>query len=178
MKNEILHRGLDKKSGQFAKGNQLHTLRENVGRPPKASRFVEALKSVLADPHPVGMAIIHTDSELLRLVNRKLDKKDRIGEGTFLRFKKGDIKDHDDLQDFRELYDQALCIQANNLFEKLVDEGEKRSWQRYAWIIERKFDQWNLRTKSVDETPDIKQLVMRVVEKTTAAEKPEESKAS
>jgi len=30
--------------------------------------------------------------------------------------------------------------------------------------MERKFDEWNLRSRSVDETPDVKRLVFRVKE--------------
>ena len=36
------------------------------------------------------------------------------------------------------------------------------AWQKWAWLLERKFDEFNLRAKSVDETPDVKRLVLKV----------------
>jgi len=44
----------------------------------------------------------------------------------------------------------------------MMAKSESRSWNRYLAVIERKFDDWNLRSKSVDETPDLKKLVFRV----------------
>ena len=41
-------------------------------------------------------------------------------------------------------------MQKKNLFLKLI-EG-KGQWQRWAWIIERKFDEWNLRIKGKGKT--------------------------
>jgi hypothetical protein len=38
------------------------------------------------------------------------------------------------------------------------------AWQKWAWLLERKFDEFNLRSKSVDETPDVKRLVLKVGE--------------
>jgi hypothetical protein len=39
------------------------------------------------------------------------------------------------------------------------------AWQKWAWILERKFEEFNQRTKTVDETPDVRRLVLRVSEK-------------
>jgi hypothetical protein len=39
------------------------------------------------------------------------------------------------------LYKKALTNQKKGLFNKLWDDTQ---WQRYAWIIERKFSDWNL----------------------------------
>ena len=153
--------------GTFAEGNQAHTLRENVGRPRKLTRFLEAFKCVVYKPHPVGRAIIHTDKDLLEMTNRELDEKDRISVTTWERYKRGEGDDVnekmlEDLSGFAEIYEDALIKQRDNLFERMMEKGEARSWGRWAWIIERKFDDWNLRKKSVDETPDRKQLVFRV----------------
>jgi GTP-sensing pleiotropic transcriptional regulator CodY len=49
------------------------------------------------------------------------------------------------------LYKKALTIQKKSLFENL--KNDDKSWQRYAWIIERKFSDWNLKHLSeVDQT--------------------------
>ena len=165
-KKEIISKGLDSK-GDFAKGNQLHKLRENVGRPRKLTRFLEGFKCVVYKSHPVGRAIIHTDKDLLEMTNRLLDEKDRISVTTWERYKRGEGDDVNekmlaDLEGFAAIYQDALIKQRDNLFERMMEKGEARSWGRWAWIIERKFDDWNLRKKSVDETPDLKQLVFRV----------------
>jgi GTP-sensing pleiotropic transcriptional regulator CodY len=52
---------------------------------------------------------------------------------------------------FLSLYKKALTIQKKSLFENL--KNDDKSWQRYAWIIERKFSDWNLKHLSeVDQT--------------------------
>jgi len=40
-------------------------------------------------------------------------------------------------------YKKALIIQKENLFKKFSNDD--RAWQRWAWIIERKFSEWNLK---------------------------------
>jgi len=47
---------------------------------------------------------------------------------------------------------------------RAMDDDVPGGWQRYAWILERKFDEFNLRARSVDETPDVRRLVLRVRE--------------
>ena len=54
------------------------------------------------------------------------------------------------------LYKKALTIQKKNLFKKLQSDDDK--WQKYAWIIERKFDDWNLRSKQEVTGKDGKDL--------------------
>jgi len=171
-KKEIISKGLDSKGG-FAQGNQLHKLRENVGRPRKLTRFLEAFKCVLEldqpenKRHRVGRAIIHTDKDLLEMTNRLLDEKDRVSTTSWESWKRGSVENmsedvEKELSQFRDIYLEALKMQRDNLFDRMTEKGEARSWGRWAWIIERKFDEWNLRKKSVDETPDLKQLVFRV----------------
>ena len=157
--------------GKFAKGNQLHTHRVNVGRPRKQARFLEEFERVVDSPQPngepslVGNAIILKDTELLLLTNEGLDEGEKVSAATFSRWKTEDYQGKDDGElgrRFRELYAKAMVRQKQALFQAMLDVGEQRSWGRYAWIIERKFDDWNLRAKSVDETPDLKKLVFRV----------------
>lgn len=138
---------------------------KNKGGRPKVRPFVSAFKCVIDAAHPVGHAIIYTDADLLIATNRELRNRGKgehqISKATFERWKKGETR-VEELEEFRELYRESLLEQASNLFARLADKEEQRSWGRWAWIIERKFDEWNLRAKSVDETPDMGRLVMRV----------------
>ena len=132
---------------------------------PKWQAFTEAMASVFEADHPVGYAVIFTDEELVDMVNEMLDEEDRISYRTFQRYKAGEIKDDDDvgiIPLFVSSYKRALRSQKANLQMKLATDVPG-GWQRYAWILERKFDEWNLRAKSVDETPDVGRLVFRVI---------------
>ena len=163
-KKKKIEQGLDER-GKFAEGNQLHSLRVNPGRKSKISRFIEEFECVLEEEHPVGNAIIFTDAELVFLTNRRLEPKERIAENTLTNWKKHEFaneKDQAEAEAFRELYRYHLMAQRQNLFKMMMAKSEARSWNRYLAVIERKFDDWNLRTKSVDETPDLKKLVFRV----------------
>lgn len=165
-KKKKIESGLDEK-GKFAQGNQLHTLRENPGRPSKISRFLEQFTCVVGESHPVGMAIIFTDAELLFLTNQRLEEKDRVGKATLARWKKYEFegdKDQEEAREFRRIYEEHLMNQRKHLFAMMMAKSEARSWNRYLAVIERKFDDWNLRKKSVDETPDLKKLVFRVAD--------------
>jgi regulation of enolase protein 1 (concanavalin A-like superfamily) len=104
-------------------------------------------------------AIIFTDEELCLLVNEKLDDLDKFSYSTFCEWKAHIVggrvnkKDTDDIvvpEENQKLYNKlgdiikkALASQKKNLFKKMQD-GEEKAWQRYAWIIERKFSDWNM----------------------------------
>ena len=129
------------------------------GRPSKAEAFTKKLEEVLNRPHGVGYAIIWSDEQIVEAVNEELPEADRIDKRSFERYKAGEVKDGDDILDlFMSCYKKALRIQASNLFDRL-EEGTPGEWQKWAWVIERKFDSWNLRDKKVDETPRPKKLV-------------------
>ena len=113
-------------------------------------------------PKGVGMAIMHTDADLIFLVNESLEPDERIAEVTFKKWKANEPTEDDTLRDvFLSLYKRALLEQRDSLFESMRDEPPG-AWQKWAWILERKFGDWNLRSVSVDETPKPKQLVLRV----------------
>ena len=128
---------------------------------PKWEKWTMAMNKVFNHKHSVGYAIIFTDEELVDLVNEELDEEDRISYRTFKRYKAGEMEDDGILSLFVSLYKKALLAQKANLQQGLIDDVPG-GWQRYAWILERKFDEWNLRAKSVDETPDVGRLVFRV----------------
>ena len=133
-----------------------------MARPSKIERFSKALEEVLNRPKGVGMAIMHTDADLIFLVNDMLEPDDRIADITFRKWKSGEATQDDALRDvFLSLYKRALMDQRDSLFESMADEPPG-AWQKWAWILERKFDEWSLRQRVVDETSAPKQLVLRV----------------
>lgn len=137
--------------------------KRNPGQQPKWESFTNAMEEVLNADHPVGYAIIWTDEQLLDAVNEKVEENQRISHRTLMRYKAGEIKDESVASVFVSCYKKALRLQTDNLFRKM-DAAVPGGWQKYAWIAERKFDEWNLRSRSVDETPDVGRLVFRVVE--------------
>ena len=138
-------------------------MENKTGRPSKLMRFMEVAEQVLFDPErKVGAAIVHTDADLIELINDRLEPDERISTETFKKWKSGERTNEDTLRDvFVPLYKRALKLQRDALFESLADEPPG-AWQKWAWILERKFGDWNLRSVSVDETPKPKQLVLRV----------------
>jgi hypothetical protein len=132
-----------------------------MARPSKIENFTKALETILETEHPVGYAIIYTDLDLFEMTNEILPEDDRIAHTTFENWKAGKLKDDPFLDVFLGLYKRALREQTSNLHARL-SEDPAGSWQRWAWILERKFDGWNLRSRSVDETPRPKELVFRV----------------
>jgi hypothetical protein len=129
-----------------------------MARPSKIQKFTEALEQVLNTEHSVGYAIIYTDEDIVEMVNERLDPEDRISQRTFKTYKAGGLQSDPFLDVFLPLYKRALRDQSSNLFERLSTEPPG-AWQKWAWIIERKFDGWNMRSKVVDESPAPKQLV-------------------
>jgi hypothetical protein len=132
-----------------------------MARPSKIEKFTDAMRQVLDTEHSVGYAIIFTDKDLVDMANDLLDPDDRITGETFRKYKNGELSDEPRLDVFVGLYKRALSEQSANLFERLSTDVPG-AWQRWAWIIERKFDDWNLRSRNVDETPAPKELVFRV----------------
>jgi hypothetical protein len=133
-----------------------------MARPSKIERFSKALEEVLNRPKGVGMAIMHTDADLIFLVNDMLEPDDRISDITFRKWKAGENTSDDALREvFVSLYKRALMNQRDALFESMSEEPPG-AWQKWAWILERKFDEWSLRQRVVDETSAPKQLVLRV----------------
>lgn len=109
-------------------------------------------------------AIIYTDEQLLFLINDKLDEKDRIGDRTWEEWKAGTSPVHETekLDKFRALLKKALAKQQATLFLNM--KKDQKVWQKWAWIIERKFDNWNIRQKvNSDVTTGGKPITYTVV---------------
>lgn len=110
-------------------------------RPSKIENFTKAMWDVLSD---WINAIILTDEELFIDANDKLEEGDRICYATFKNYKSSENKEESSLYtEFLALYKKALLQQKRNLFIKL--QWDEAQWQKYAWIIERKFNDWNLK---------------------------------
>jgi hypothetical protein len=126
-------------------------------RPTKLTdNFIEVATGIIFDDIN---AIILTDEELVMLINEKLSEKARISDRTFQRWKDKNKNESDDLDEigkqFCRLIKKALVIQKRHLFDKFREEPNQ--WQKWAWIIERKFDDWNIKRKS-DVTSDNKPI--------------------
>jgi len=132
--------------------NKTKTDKKTRGRPTKLLTWIEAFQKVVNEDIN---AVILTDDELRMLTNDLVEEKQQIADRTFESWKAGDVKDPLYF-DFLRLYKKALTIQKKNLFKKLQSDDEK--WQKYAWIIERKFDDWNLRNKQEVTGKDGKDL--------------------
>jgi hypothetical protein len=96
-------------------------------------------------------AIILTDEELVFEINDIVSKDLRINERTFRRWKTKNKKDETEELDemgfrFVLIIKKALIKQKKNLFDKFREEPNQ--WQRWAWIIERKFDDWNIKHRT------------------------------
>ena len=134
------------------KTDKTKTNKKTRGRPTKLLTWIEAFQKVVNEDIN---AVILTDDELRMLTNDLVEEKQQIADRTFERWKLGEVKDSIYF-DFCRLYKKALTIQKKNLFKKLQSDDEK--WQKYAWIIERKFDDWNLRNKQEVTGKDGKDL--------------------
>jgi hypothetical protein len=110
------------------------------GRPSKIGKFIEVAEEVLFREN----LVLLTDEELVFLINEELEEKDKISDRTFARWKAKDFdKDNTDGAVFVMLIKKALISQKESLYKKMM--GDDRAWQRFAWIIERKFSEWNLK---------------------------------
>ncbi len=138
-----------------------------MARPTMISdKIIKAFEDVLND----GMnVIILTDEELITLVNDKLPEEERFSWSAFKDWKAHALGKRDGTTpENEELYERlgshtkkALIKQKQGLFEKLQSESQ---WQKYAWILERKFSEWNL--KHVSEVKgDTKDKFERAVER-------------
>lgn len=111
-----------------------------VGRPSKMPNFIKAFEEVIKNDE--FDVVILTDSELLMECNERLEEEHQIAERTFERWKAGE-EESEDYKQFCRLYKKSLSNQRRELFKKL--QSEPQQWQKYAWIIERKFSEWNLK---------------------------------
>ena len=115
-----------------------------MARPSKIDRFIEVAKDILFKD---GLMLL-TDEELVFLINQELEDSEKVAIRTFKLWKSGDYAEKGETgKEFLPLIKKALIIQKENLYKKFSNDD--RAWQRWAWIIERKFSEWNL--KNINE---------------------------
>jgi hypothetical protein len=93
-------------------------------------------------------AIICTDEELVILINEKLPEDDQITQRTFESWKSLAQSSQDldlNLVEFHRVIKKALIREKKSLYSQL--RNDDKAWQRWAWIIERKFGEWNIKRK-------------------------------
>jgi len=120
------------------------------GRPTKIHKFIEVAEKVLF----TDSLMLLTDEELVDEINEQLEEKDRISQRTFARWKASDFEEDKEVGSiFVMLIKKALRNQKESLFKKF--QNDDRAWQRWAWIIERKFSEWNLKHISENLTVEV-----------------------
>jgi len=115
------------------------------GRPTKLTQNLLAKFQEVLD---TGMnVLVCTDAELLLLLNEKLEEEERISEDSFKRYKAWSLSEKETplIEEFCTLYKRALVGQRTTVLKKLMDTDNHR--QKFAWIMERKFDERNLKMK-------------------------------
>lgn len=85
--------------------------------------------------------------EIHLLTNFEMGDHNYICFNTFDNWRKAKLT-NPFVADFLGVYKKALINQKLMLFEKF--ENDKGAWQKWAWVIERKFEDWNL--KRISET--------------------------
>ena len=116
----------------------------SAGRPTKMTEnFIKIFEKVVSNN------IYCTDEELVFLVNEKLPKNSQIKYETFRAYKNGNRQSNNPLAEkFVTLIKKALINEKMALLNELKEGGN--GWQAKAWILERKFSEWNL--KHISET--------------------------
>ena len=120
------------------------------------NKIIKAIENVVNDDIN---SIILTDDELVAEVNEKLKGTNKFSYSAFKDWKSfaiGNKKEEDTSEENYKLYmklgsviKRALKNQKKNLFTAL--RNEPTQWQKWAWIIERKFNDWNIK-KQIDVT--------------------------
>ena len=127
----------------------------NQGPPSKIHDWLEACREVFDFYKPSMDIWIFTDEELVFLVNERLRSKGKydkaISKRTFVYWKEraqegyfNELPVH--FQEFLRLYKKACLLAKQAIMQEL--RTEKNAWQRWAWIMERKFSDWQLEHKS------------------------------
>lgn len=127
----------------------MEEIKNKGGRPSKLNEnWLKIADEVLSEDIN---AIIYTDEELVDEINERLpDKKNNISQRTFERWKVKNKQNFDKLdetgKEFCRLIKKALRKQKGYLFNEL--RNDEKAWTKWAWILERKFEDWNIRQKT------------------------------
>lgn len=124
------------------------------------NKIIKAFKKVANDDIN---SIILTDEELVQEVNDILEDEDKFSYSAYKDWKAFAIGTKEEKETSKENYEKylelgsvikrALVKQKRHLFDKFREEPNQ--WQRWAWIIERKFEEWNIKHKQEVEMPEV-----------------------
>ena len=115
--------------------------KRGAGRPFKMETWLHQLVKVLEDEEILFLS----DKDLVFLVNRELPKENQIADSTFEKWKAGKFAPNDEIgKEFIGCIHLALIRQKQLLSQKMMEDNNGQ-WTRYAWIMERKFTEWNLK---------------------------------
>lgn len=114
------------------------TTKEHI-EPVKFNAFFDAFEKVVDET----FAVLHwTDAEIVEETNDRLKPNEQITKRTFEGWKKSLIDGElspDIEQRFFRVYKKAVRRCKERLFNSIVTDD--KSWQRFAWIMERKFSE-------------------------------------
>lgn len=116
------------------------------GRPTKLTPEVLTIFQKVID----RSVLFCTDEELVFLVNEALPKESRFSYEAFSKWKRGQRQRNNPLYaEFVRLIKKALLKEKQSLLIHLKVGSD--NWQSRAWILERKFDEWNIKQRqSID----------------------------
>ena len=126
----------------------MEEIKNKGGRPSKLNEnWLKIADEVLSEDIN---AIIYTDEELVDEINERLPDEAKTSQRTFATWKaknKESKKDIDEMGErFLHLIKKALRKQKGYLFVKF--RNDEKAWTKWAWILERKFEDWNIRQKT------------------------------
>ncbi|KIO50954.1 hypothetical protein IW18_20425 [Flavobacterium hibernum] len=112
-----------------------------AGRPFKMQEWVAELVNILNEEDILFLS----DKDLVFLVNRRLPEENQISTSTFEKWKSGKYAPNEEVgKEFVACINLALIRQKQLLSKKMMEDNNGQ-WTRYAWIMERKFTEWNLK---------------------------------
>lgn len=109
----------------------------------KMTKWLPALKEVLDSDN----ILLLSDKDLVFLVSQKLQPDERSTDECFSMWKsnKRNAPSEEIGKQFIELIQFALIRQKMSIERKMFDDTNSTNWQRWAWLLERKFEEWNLK---------------------------------
>lgn len=129
-----------------------------AGRPFKMESWLHQLNIVLEDEDILFLS----DKDLVFLVNRELLLEHQISDSTFEKWKAGKYAPNEEVgKEFIKCIHLALIRQKQLLSKKMMEDNSGQ-WTRYAWIMERKFTEWNLKHISENVNKNEQSTVIQI----------------
>ena len=118
------------------------------GRSTKLTKkLTDAMNLVADDPSTIAL----TDEELVLLINEHLKPAEKISYHTFRDWKNKNYipksVEVEQLQAFSSALKRIRLHQKSKHIKAMIENENAGTWQRRAWLLERKFDDLNLTRK-------------------------------